>query len=136
MNQPILLFDGVCNLCNPLVNFILRKEADKTILFVPLQSALAGKIMKRYSIPVTEQNFETIIFIESNKVWVRSDAVFKVISHLRKPYSVFSIFEILPHRLSDGVYNLISKNRYKIFGKSETCMIPDADMLHRFPTEL
>jgi predicted DCC family thiol-disulfide oxidoreductase YuxK len=136
MQQPIVLFDGVCNLCNPLVNFILKKENGQHILFVSLQSDLAKKIFKQYSIPYEENNFETILFIENNNVWQKSEALFKIASLLKKPFSALVVFKFLPRRLNDALYNLISNNRYKILGKSETCYVPIKSQSHRFPVDL
>ncbi len=130
MVNTLLLFDGVCNLCNGLVRFILRHERNPVIRFAALQSIPADSSLIKL-IPNTIGP-STIVFMENNKTYVKSEAAFKIAAHLRRPWSWLSWFRFLPRPVSDFVYDLIAKYRYRLFGKSESCMVPDAKYLPRF----
>lgn len=130
MKNPILLFDGVCNLCSGLIRFILTRERDTDIQFVSLQSEKARTIFKEYNIG--DHELDSIVFIENGKVFDRSDAVLKVIKHLRNPWRLLSIFIIVPSFIRNEIYSLIAKNRYRIFGKMDNCWIPDQRWHERF----
>jgi len=131
MNSPVLLFDGVCNLCNGLVIFILKNEKEPAIKFAALQSDAGIAILKKNNIQI-EQGRETIIFIEDGKVLSRSRAAIKIANYLRKPYTYARFVAVLPVAITDLVYNLIAKTRYRFFGRQDQCMIPDAKWKDRF----
>ncbi len=129
MNNPVLLFDGVCNLCNGVVRFLLLHEKNQVIKFAALQSD-AGKII----LDSMGQNiqYNSIVFIENNVVFEKSKAAFKITKYLKFPWSLFAGFSFLPLIITDTVYDFISNNRYRIFGKSENCMLPDKTNKSRF----
>ena len=113
--QPIILFDGVCNLCNSSVQFILRHDKKKQFVFASLQSDPGQELMKKFGLPLTELN--SFILIENGKMYSRSTAALRVVKKLNALWPGLYIFIIVPRFIRDAVYNWISRNRYKWFGK-------------------
>lgn len=130
--QPIILFDGVCNFCNSAVNFVLKKNAKNNILFTPMQSEAGQKLLQHYNLPVDDM--QSFVFIDEGKVNKQSTAALKVCRHLRGLWPLCYGFIIVPKFIRDGVYNWIAKNRYKWFGMKQSCMIPTPDVKARFLT--
>ena len=129
-NQSIILFDGVCNFCNSAVNFTLKRNSKADIFFAPLQSEAGQKLLAQFHLPI--DSLESFVFIENDKPYNRSTAVLKVCRHLRGLWPLCYGFIIVPKFIRDGIYNWIAKNRYKWFGKKETCMIPTPEVKTRF----
>jgi predicted DCC family thiol-disulfide oxidoreductase YuxK len=127
--KPILLFDGVCNVCNVAVDFILKHEKEEQFQFASLQSEKAKGIMKRYKISAT---VDSIIVIEHGKVYTYSTAVLKIIPKLSLGWQFFRLFVILPKPLRDALYRQFAKRRYQFFGKKESCRIPAPEERKRF----
>jgi predicted DCC family thiol-disulfide oxidoreductase YuxK len=130
MDQPIILFDGVCNLCNGAVQFIIRHDKKDQFLFASLQSNEGQKLLAKYNFPVDELN--SFILIDNGKAYTRSTGALKVFKKLNGSLPLLYGFIILPKFIRDGVYNLIAKNRYKWFGKKDECMIPTPALKARF----
>lgn len=126
----VIYFDGVCNLCNGFVRFIIRHERGSRLKFASLQSPPGIEAKKQASI--SEVDISTILFDNGEKILKKSEAVFAIASHLRTPYSWTRIFYILPQALTDRVYNVVAKNRYRWFGKEESCLVPTGDIKDRF----
>jgi predicted DCC family thiol-disulfide oxidoreductase YuxK len=126
----LILFDGVCNLCNGAVQFIIKRDKRKRFIFASLQSSIGQQQLTRLGINPT--SLHSIIVIEGDRFFERSDAALKIASHLDKPWPIFAAFKILPTSLRDAAYNLIAKNRYTLFGKRDQCMIPTPDLKARF----
>lgn len=129
-DRPLLLFDGICNLCNASVRFILKHENDHKIIFTPLQSHPGREILKQYTSGILKD--DTILFIEHQMVFEKSEAVMKIGRHLKAPWNWIRVFRFIPVPVRDFFYDLIAKYRYRVFGKPETCMIPDSASRHRF----
>jgi predicted DCC family thiol-disulfide oxidoreductase YuxK len=129
MHSPIILFDGVCNLCNGAVQFVLSNDPNKAFKFASLQSDFAQDFLKNHQLPT--ENFGTLILIENDKVFVKSKAVFKITKYLPK-YRWLSIFSFLPIFISDFFYDIVSKNRLKWFGQRDGCWLPTEDLKERF----
>jgi predicted DCC family thiol-disulfide oxidoreductase YuxK len=127
--HPILLFDGVCNYCNRWVNFIIRHDPKKKFRFAALQSEAGKKILKQYSIPKTE---DTVILIYNEKVYLKSSAGLHILFHIGGIYSLGFAFIIFPVYVRDFYYDIIARNRYKWWGKRESCMFPTEDIRDRF----
>jgi predicted DCC family thiol-disulfide oxidoreductase YuxK len=128
--KPIILFDGYCNFCTWFVDMILRKDKKDVFLFAPIQSKEARLLLKK-----TNENFvnlNTIYLVSNNKNFKRSTAIFKILEWLPYPWKLISIFRIFPVALTDFCYKLISKYRYKIFGKSEELYSPKEQLRQRF----
>ena len=130
MDKPIVLFDGVCNLCNSAVQFIIRHDKKNIFMFTSLQSDAGQKLLAQYNFPLGELN--SFILIENNKAYTRSSGALKVVKKLKGLWPLLYGFMIVPKFLRDGVYNWVGKNRYKWFGKQDACMIPTPELKARF----
>ena len=128
--KSIILFDGVCNLCNSSVNFIIKHDKKKHFLFASLQSDAAKEILLQF--PTKKLTLDSILLIEGKDIYEKSTAALKISKHLSNGFHLLNYFIITPLFIRDWVYNLISKNRYKWFGKKETCMIPTKEVKNRF----
>ncbi len=125
----IILFDGVCNFCNSTVNFVLKQDKKNILLFAPLQSEAAQKILEQYKL--SKSNFDSFVFVDGDKIYIKSSAALKVMGKL--PWWKWTqVFWIVPKPLRDWVYSFVSKHRYKWFGKKEQCMIPTQEVRKRF----
>jgi predicted DCC family thiol-disulfide oxidoreductase YuxK len=125
----IVLFDGVCNLCNRSVDFIIRHEKSHKLQFGSLQSDVGKSILSKSGLDKTP---DSVMLYVDGKLLVRSDAALAISTYLKRPYAYGIIFKYVPKVLRDSVYNLIAKNRYRWFGKKETCRVPSADERERF----
>jgi len=128
--QPIILFDGVCNFCNNAVNFTIKRNKKANIQFAAMQSDPGQRILKEYNLPLNEM--QSFIFIDHGKVYNQSTAALKVCRYLRGLWPLCYGFMIVPKFIRDGIYNWIARNRYKWFGVRQECMIPTADVKARF----
>lgn len=128
--QPIILFDGICNFCNNSVIFILKRNIKTPIYFAALQSEVGQRLLTEYELPVKEM--ESIVFIEQGKAYMQSTATLRICKYLRGLWPLCYGFIIVPKFIRDGIYNWIAKNRYKWFGIRKECMIPTPEMKTRF----
>lgn len=126
----ILLFDGVCNLCNGLVRFIIRRDRIARIKFAPLQSQAGQSIIQRFDISGKEIN--TVVYITGGKHFLKSSAILHLLKDLGNGWRLFYVFIIVPEFLRNFLYNLIARHRYTIFGKKDICMVPKPDIKGRF----
>ncbi|MEO7989526.1 MAG: thiol-disulfide oxidoreductase DCC family protein [Chryseolinea sp.] len=126
----IVLFDGVCNLCNGAVQFIIKRDQANRFLFASLQSEFGKTQMIKAGLDPL--SLHSIIVIDHNLAFQRSDAALKIAKHLDGLWSSFYIFRFVPRIIRDGIYNLIARNRYTLFGKQDRCMIPTAELKARF----
>lgn len=135
-NKPVLLFDGVCNLCNDSVQFIIRRDPASRILFASLQSKAGKQLLKAHNILSPDHTPTTIILIIKGKHYVKSEAALRILRILGGVYKFLSwpLF-CLPLRFRDRVYELVARNRYKWFGKQESCMLPNPQLKTRFLPE-
>jgi predicted DCC family thiol-disulfide oxidoreductase YuxK len=129
-SSPTILFDGVCNLCNSSVQFVIKKDIDKIFQFASLQSDAGEKLLKQYNLSTS--NFDSFILIQENKVYQKSGAALKVVKQLSGSIKLLYAFIVIPTFIRDAVYNFIAKNRYKWFGKKDECMIPTPELKARF----
>lgn len=127
--NPIILFDGICNLCNGFVQFIIKRDKKAMFMFGALQSEKVSELLSSQNISVAKM--ESVILIEEGKIFQKSDAGLKIISRLPH-WGWTKIFFIVPKIIRDFFYELIAKYRYKIFGKKESCMIPTPELRARF----
>ena len=127
---PIILFDGVCNLCNGAVNFVIKKDKTSQIKFAALQSVRGHELLKQYGLSAT--SLSTFIFIEGGNAYTQSTAALRVSRYLGGLWHMFYGFIIVPKFIRDGIYNWIAKNRYKWFGRMDQCMIPTPELKQRF----
>jgi predicted DCC family thiol-disulfide oxidoreductase YuxK len=131
MNKaPVILFDGVCNLCNGAVQFVLKHDRVKKFSFASLQSNAGQELLKEYHLPAA--NYTSFVLLQDGKAYTRSTAALKVARNLNGLYKLGYAFMIVPKFIRDGIYNRVSNNRYKWFGKRTECMIPTAELKERF----
>ncbi|NJM24514.1 MAG: thiol-disulfide oxidoreductase DCC family protein [Bacteroidia bacterium] len=126
----IVLFDGVCNLCNGSVQFIIRHDPLAKFRFASLQSQFGQQILNKIGKNHTE--FQSIILLWRGQSYEQSTAVLKIAGQLNGLWPVLTIFRIVPRFIRDAVYSWISKNRYRFFGRQEACMIPTPALKSRF----
>lgn len=130
-DKKIILFDGVCNLCNSTVNFIIERDKKDVFRFASLQSEIGQKLVSERGLDPVE--LESVILIEPGIAYYRkSSAAVEIARHLSGGYSYLKYFSILPETLRDGIYNIIANNRYKWFGKEESCSIPTPELTEKF----
>ncbi|MFN8244307.1 MAG: thiol-disulfide oxidoreductase DCC family protein [Ferruginibacter sp.] len=130
--QPVILFDGVCNLCNSAVQFIIKRDKRAVFLFAALQSGTAQTLLQKA--PATVRALDSFVLVENNKLYTRSAAALRVCRYLRGGWPLLYGFIIVPAFIRDGVYNWIARNRYKWFGRRQECMIPTPALKARFLT--
>ncbi|MDH4088945.1 MAG: DCC1-like thiol-disulfide oxidoreductase family protein [Cyclobacteriaceae bacterium] len=126
----LVLFDGVCNLCNGAVQFIIKRDPESKFRFASLQSDFGKSQLAKFGFEATA--LETIVVVENDTIFQRSEAVLRITSHLSSIWPIFTIFKFVPHVIRDGIYNIIAAYRYKIFGRNEKCMIPAPGLKNRF----
>lgn len=126
--SPILLFDGVCNLCNAAVQLILKYEKEEKIRFGTLQNSANRELLKTYN---SQKNNDSVLFIENGFLYQESDAALRIARYLRF-YRHFYFLIHLPRWFRNSIYRLIARNRYRWFGKRKECMIPNKKIEHRF----
>jgi predicted DCC family thiol-disulfide oxidoreductase YuxK len=131
-NKKIILFDGVCNLCNNAVNFIIERDKKDVFRFASLQSETGRKLTSDRGIEV-EEAMNSFILIEPGVAYYqRSTAALEVAKELSGGYSMLGYFSFLPEGFRDGIYNTVARNRYKWFGKKDNCMIPTPELKAKF----
>lgn len=130
MEKPVLLFDGVCNLCNGTVQFVIKRDKNDYFRFAALQSAYGQNFLGRQNRSTTD--FDTFILVEGDSYATKSTAVLKVFRHLSGLWPVLYVLIVVPKFIRDSIYSLIARTRYRVFGKKESCMVPDKDILSRF----
>jgi len=129
-DKKIVLFDGVCNLCNNSVVFIIKRDKNDVFRFAALQSDIGVEMTKKLNIDTSKT--DSIILVEGNSYSVKSTAALKIARHLKGGYPLLYGFMILPAFFRNWVYDLIAKNRYQWFGKKESCMIPTPELKAKF----
>ena len=129
--HPILLFDGVCNLCNHSVQFCIDNDANGKIHYASLQSDIGQEYLKKFKMSGTD--LTSVILVEDNRFYTKSDAPLHLVKYFdRKIWRLSAVFFIVPKFIRDAVYNYIAKNRYKWFGQQESCMLPTPELRSRF----
>lgn len=126
----ILLFDGVCNLCNGIVQFTIKRDPEGKFKFASLQSESGQTLLKERGLPTND--YDSFVYIKGDNYFLKSSAGLHVLRDLGGIWQLFYVFIIFPKPLRDFIYGLIAKTRYKIFGKRETCMIPTPELKERF----
>lgn len=129
ISDPVILFDGVCNLCNSFVNFIIDRDSGGKIKFASLQSQIGQSLIKGH---VSEDYLGSVVFVSNDKVYFKSRAALTIFRQLGFPYSALYIFMVVPSFIRDWIYDFIAHRRYKWFGKKETCRIPTPELRERF----
>lgn len=126
----IILFDGVCNLCNSSVNFIIDKDVSNVFKFASLQSETGTKLIKNYNL--TAENIDSVILIDNDRAYIKSDAALMIAAQLGGVYKILSFMRIIPKFIRDFFYDIIARNRYRWFGKKDVCRIPTPELKSKF----
>jgi predicted DCC family thiol-disulfide oxidoreductase YuxK len=132
-SQHVILFDGVCNLCNGFVQFIIKRDKKGHFTFGALQTKAAQELLSAYDF--SPSLMTTIVLIEDGNAYTQSDAVLRIAKRLKGGWKLLYGFIVLPRFFRDGAYGLVSRYRYKIFGKRNECMIPTPEIKRRFLAE-
>lgn len=130
-DKQVILFDGVCNLCNSSVLYVIKHDKQSKFMFTALQSEAGQAIIKQYNIDTNK--LDSILLYQPNKgILYKSSAALKIGSQLGFPRYLISVFYIVPTFIRNWVYDFIAKNRYKWFGKKDSCMIPTPELQAKF----
>ena len=132
--ENIVIFDGVCNLCEFSVNFIFERDTAGQFYFTPAQSPLGASLLKRFGINTSR--LDTVVLVRDGLAFTRSAAAIEIASKLDNPWNLLTVFQAVPEPLRDMLYDLIAQNRYQLFGKKETCMLPSEALRKRFIEEI
>jgi predicted DCC family thiol-disulfide oxidoreductase YuxK len=128
--KKVILFDGVCNFCNYWVNFAIKRDREKKLQFAALQGETSKKILLPFNIQPT--SLSSVILIDNGKAYTQSSAAIRICKYLDGGWKLFYGLIIIPKFIRDFFYNIIARNRYRWFGKKESCMIPTAEVRERF----
>ena len=126
----VILFDGVCNLCNSSVNWIIRHDTKNRFKFASLQSAYGRQSIARFQL--TGEYLNTVVLLDNEQIYLRAKAVLRILNHLGCIYSLAAIFNVIPSPILNFFYNIVAKYRYRWFGKRDTCMVPDVSLKQKF----
>jgi predicted DCC family thiol-disulfide oxidoreductase YuxK len=129
-NSHIILFDGVCNLCNSTVQFIIKHDRNGKFYFASLQSEFGQEQVKKYKID--PRLTDSVIYIYNDCAYIKSSAALRIARQLDRGWPLLFVFMFLPPFIRNFVYDFIAKNRYKWFGKKDSCMIPSPELKGRF----
>jgi len=129
-HSAIILFDGVCNLCNSSVNFVIKHDKKNYFKFASLQSEIGKELLKKFNC----ENFpmDSFVLIKKNKLYKKSTAAINITKHLNGLYPLLYVFVLIPPFIRNYIYMIISRNRYKWFGKRKSCMIPTKEIKSKF----
>lgn len=130
IKYPVILFDGVCNLCCGSVQFIIKRDKKKQFRFASLQSGFGKNVLHQFEL--NENNINSFILIKEGKLFTQSTAALKVAKQLSGAWKLLYCFIIVPSFIRNYIYSVIANNRYKWFGKKEACWLPDEDMKSLF----
>lgn len=126
----IILFDGVCNLCNTSVNFVIKNDKKGVFRFAPIQTDFGETTLKKYNI--NTKDTDSIVLIDEDNHYIKSTAALYIAKELSGAYPLLFCFMIVPKFIRNWIYDLVAKNRYKWFGKKVTCMIPTPELKNKF----
>ncbi|WP_282067904.1 thiol-disulfide oxidoreductase DCC family protein [Olleya namhaensis] len=130
-DKSLILFDGVCNLCNTSVLYVIKHDANNRFLFAPLQSNIGQQIIAKYNLD-TSKTDSILLYSADKGLKVKSTAALYIAKRLGLPNNLLSVFLIVPAFIRNGVYDFIAKNRYKWYGKKDNCMIPTPELKSKF----
>jgi predicted DCC family thiol-disulfide oxidoreductase YuxK len=126
----LILFDGVCNLCNGWVRFVIRRDPKGIFRFAAQQTPTAQAIIKDHM--SSTGDLSSVILFEDNAISTESDAILRILGRLAPPWSWIALLRIIPRRVRDACYHFIARHRYQWFGRTEVCPVPSAEMRSRF----
>jgi len=136
-NKHIILFDGVCKLCSGWVQFVYQRDPQAKIKFASVQSDAGKELLAWSGLPANHNDnetfhYETMVYIEHGKPYFKSEAFFNVVRQLQKPWPILALGEGAPVLMRDWLYDRIARNRYRLFGKRDLCLMPSGALSKRF----
>lgn len=130
MGYSVILFDGVCNLCNAAVDFVIERDPAGRFRFAALQSDAGRRLQRDYGLGSIDA--KSVLLIDSGRVFARSTAALRIASRLGPPWSLMTVFLLVPVPVRDWLYGFVARRRYRWFGRRSTCRLPSPDELARF----
>ncbi|EGV44749.1 DUF393 domain-containing protein [Bizionia argentinensis JUB59] len=130
-HKQLVLFDGVCNLCNDAINYVIKHDKNNVFMFAPLQSEIGKQLINEYNID-TQKIDSILLYSFENGLFHKSTAALKIASKLGFPLNLMVVFFIIPTFIRNWVYDFIARNRYKWYGKKEACIIPTKELKAKF----
>jgi predicted DCC family thiol-disulfide oxidoreductase YuxK len=130
--NPVILFDGICNLCSGWVQFLIRKDIKMKFRFAPIQSKIGQKLLHTFGLD--SNNLETVIYLKGNDCFRESSAILEILKDLGGLWTIVFVLKLIPGALRNGLYRYIAKKRYRIFGKRTSCLMPTPENKKRFLT--
>jgi predicted DCC family thiol-disulfide oxidoreductase YuxK len=130
-NKQLILFDGVCSLCNRSVQFVIKHDKNNKFVFTALQSDVGIRIIKDFNID-TRKTDSILLYTPDKGLSIRSTAALNIAKHLRFPINTLIIFKVIPNFIRNWIYDLIARNRYKWFGRMDDCMVPTQEIKAKF----
>lgn len=128
--HPVILFDGVCNFCNSAVNFIIKHDKKKIFRYAALQSEVGQQLLKKYNLSTTE--LDSFVLVQDGKTYKKTTAALQIYPQFGGVWKLVKALWIFPAFIRDAVYNIIAQNRYRWWGKKESCMIPTPEIRSLF----
>lgn len=129
-DKPIILFDGICNLCNNTVQFVMERDPEETFRFASLQSPAGQALLEAGGYDT--DSFDSFVLIDGETFYTKSSAALRVARELDSPWSWLATFRFVPSPLRDAVYSLVAKTRYDVFGRRDQCLLPTPERQRRF----
>jgi predicted DCC family thiol-disulfide oxidoreductase YuxK len=126
----LVIFDGACNLCNDSIQFIIKHDRNKKFLFTAFQSGFGQDMIRQLGLPSTIQS--TVVYVKGGVPCFKSKAVLEILRDLGCGWNLLYVLILIPPFIRNFLYNIIAKNRYRLFGKRESCMVPAAEIMDRF----
>lgn len=127
--NPIVIFDGVCNYCNGLVNFAIKRDPKAVLRFCPSQSDTGTRLLSDAGLSLTP---DSAVLVDDGKIYTNSTSVVRIAKYLKWPYKALYGLILIPRPIRDALYMWFARRRYKFFGKKDTCMIPTSEVRSRF----
>jgi len=127
---PVVLFDGVCNLCTGVVQFVIPRDEAGRIHFAALQSAPGQALLERHDLPTSD--FDSFVLVDDGECYTKSAAALRLAGYLDGPLSWLSALKVVPRPVRDAVYDVVADYRYRVFGRTDQCMMPTPDVESRF----
>ena len=128
--KPVVLFDGVCNLCTGTVQFVIERDTEGAFRFASLQSDAGQALLERFDLPTDD--FDSFVLVEGEEYHTRSAAVLRIAKRLGGVYALLYPFRFVPRVIRDGVYDVVADHRYRVFGRKDQCMMPTPELESRF----
>lgn len=129
-NRQIVIFDGVCNFCNGAVRFISKRDPKGKFAFTPIQSEVAKGLMEKHGI--SNLGIDTFVLIKNDRAHIYTDAAMEIAKELTGFWTLFRLFKIIPRFIRDFLYRLFARNRYRLFGRTDHCVMPANEIRDRF----